>query len=168
MRPDMKTVVPVEQMAGGDEEDTALLKEMLKEAITYLTSHSWCPEIAEKYFGFGVGGIVAVFLFRLSKKIQGTDEFLWVVVGDMPSVYLNIVDEAENPKDALLTYCELMDDWVAAVRNKTPLDKVYPVRAAPTLEHADMLSSRMQSLREDIIPQYGLPWPDPEDGTRND
>ncbi len=152
-KPDMKQVVPVEEMTGGDKEDITLLKQMLEEATNYVTSYKWCPEIKERYFGFGVGGIVAAFLFRFSEKIEG-DEFLWVVVGDLPPAYF-VVDCAPNPKEALEAYCELMEDWVNAVKNGTSLDDVYPVAVEPTAEHARMLSSRIDSLRKDIIPEYG-------------
>ncbi|MDD5010737.1 MAG: hypothetical protein PHQ00_01285 [Phycisphaerae bacterium] len=151
---DMKQVVPIEEMAGRDKKDIASLKEMLKEAENYLKSFKWCPEIEKIYFGFGIGGVIAVFLFKFKEKIQETDEFLWVVVGDLPPAYF-VVDEASNPKEAIETYCELMEDWVNAVRNKTSLKNVYPVVASPTEEHAQMLSSRIKLLREDIIPQYG-------------
>jgi len=152
--PDMKQVVPVEEMRGDCEEDTTLLKEMLEQATNYLKSHKWCPEIEEKYFGFGVGGIVAVFLFKFNKKIEGTDDFLWVVVGDLPLAYF-VVDSANNPKEALEAYCELMEDWAAAVTNGTSLDEVYPVNVPPTSEYAKMLSSRICFIREEIIPEYG-------------
>jgi hypothetical protein len=35
-------VIPVERMAGEDDEDTALLREMLAEAKNYVLSFSWC------------------------------------------------------------------------------------------------------------------------------
>jgi len=155
---DMKQVVPVEEMKGDCEKDTNLLKEMLEKAINYLESYKWCPEIEKIYFGFGIGKIVAVFLFKFKGKIKDSDdEFLWVVVGDLPSAYL-VIDNAPSPKEALEGYCELMEDWVNAVRNGTSLKDVYPVAASPTEEHARMLSSRINSLRRDIIPQYGLPF----------
>lgn len=151
---DMKQVVPVEEMTGGDKKDIALLKEMLEEAVNYLKSFKWCPEIEKIYFGFGIGKIVAVFLFKFKEKIKGTDEFLWVVVGDLPPAYF-VVDETPNPKEALKAYCELMEDWVKAVRSGASLEDIYPIAVPPTEEYARMLSSRIESLRNDIIPQYG-------------
>lgn len=147
---DMKQVVPVEEMTGGDKKDIRLLKKMVVEATNYLKSYKWCPEIEKIYFGFGIGGIVAVFLFKFSKKIKGTDEFLWVVVGDLPSAYF-VIDRANNPKEALEAYCEIMEDWVAAVKNGTSLDEVYPVDVPPSSEYAGLLNSRISFLREKII-----------------
>ena len=94
----MKQVVPIEEMKGNGEEDTVLLKAMLEEAANYLKSHKWCPEIEETYFGFGVGGIIAVFLFKFKKKIEGTDDFLWVVAGDLPPAYFLPTGQAIQKK----------------------------------------------------------------------
>jgi hypothetical protein len=62
---DMKQVVPIKEMKGDSKEDDVLLKELLERAINYLKSHEWCPEIEEIYFGFGVGGIIAVFFIQI-------------------------------------------------------------------------------------------------------
>lgn len=152
--PDMRKVVPVNKMRDGDAQDEILLRKMFEEATTYLKSHKWCPEIEETYFGFGVGGVIAVFLFKLKKKINDADDYLWVVAGDLPPAYF-VADRATNPKEALEVYCELMDEWVEAVTKGTSLDDVYPVNVPPTPEYAKMLSSRIEFVRENIIPEYG-------------
>jgi hypothetical protein len=59
-------VVPIEPMMGDDSEDTALLGQMLEGARDYLRSFSWCESIDSAYFGGGIGGILAIFLFRIS------------------------------------------------------------------------------------------------------
>jgi hypothetical protein len=41
------------------------LREMLDEAVRYVTSFGWCRLIVDSYFGLGVGGVVGVFLFRI-------------------------------------------------------------------------------------------------------
>ena len=81
-------IVPLKQMAGDDEEDTALLCEMAENAETFLKSFSWCLAIRESFFGAGVGKIIAVFLFRISPARPDIDEWLWVIVGDLPPAYL--------------------------------------------------------------------------------
>ncbi|HET6142966.1 MAG TPA: hypothetical protein VFE02_05620 [Candidatus Acidoferrales bacterium] len=48
-------VIPAEQMAGEDEEDLALLREMKDNAETFLKSCSWCLNIQESLFGAGIG-----------------------------------------------------------------------------------------------------------------
>jgi hypothetical protein len=44
-----------------------------------------------------------------------------------------------------------MTRWVEAVRAGTSLEDVIPVRAEPTLEHAAMLASRLQFIRDEIL-----------------
>jgi len=140
------------EIKGDDEEDTSLLKGMLSEARKYITSHDWCPKICEEYFGFGIGGIVAVFLFRFSEKIKETDDLLWILVGDLPSAYL-VIDDIPNAMTALEVYCDLMEDWSNAILKGAPLENAFPVKVDPTEKHAKMLLKRVSLLRTDIIPQ---------------
>jgi hypothetical protein len=63
-----------------------------------------------------------------------------------------IVSPDDFPQQALETYCLLMEDWIAAVRNNGDFNEVYPVSAPRTAENADALESRLGYLREHIIP----------------
>ena len=149
--PDMSKLTPAECLQGQDAEDTALLKDMLRDAGDYLRSHEWCPEVTERYFAFGVGRIVAVFLFRFAEKINGTDDTLWVIVGDLPSAYL-VSDDIPDATSALENYCELMEEWASAALTEEPLENTFPVGAEPTVENAEALKSRTAFLRSEIIP----------------
>ena len=46
-----------------------------------------------------IGGVVAVFLFRIDGPPE-VDPLLWVVVGDLPTAYL-VTDDAPSPAIAL-------------------------------------------------------------------
>jgi len=96
---------------------------------------------------------VAIFLFEFDRKIGGTDDKLWVIVGDMPTAYM-IPEPDESAQDVLEVYCKLIDNWVAAVRTGGGFEQIFPVEAAPTNEHADMLESRLATPREEIIPMF--------------
>lgn len=124
---------------------------LLEEAEQFLTSHAWCPGIRRSFVGFAVGGVVGVFLFELAKPIGKSDEFLWVVVGDLPSAYL-VADRAKSPREALQAYGELMRAWVDAIEQRGSLAGVYPVKAPPTLEHARLLASRLEFIEETLLP----------------
>jgi len=78
--------MPLHLMKGDDEEDTALLRDAASAAERYLATQKWCRRIRERYFGAGIGGIDAVFRFRIV-PIRA-DEWIWVVVGDLESAYL--------------------------------------------------------------------------------
>ncbi|MCL4694835.1 MAG: hypothetical protein KJ060_20260, partial [Candidatus Hydrogenedentes bacterium] len=131
--------------------ETAELRGMLRDAESYLRSFDWCPSFVERDLGYGLGEVIALFLFKLGEKIHGVDDQLWVVVGDLPSAYF-VCDDAETPAAALEVYCGLMEDWAQAVLNGSSLDDVFPVSAEPTPEHASMLLSRTKFIRERLIP----------------
>ncbi len=149
---DLDRVVSADEMVGDDETDTQQLREMLGWAEAYMRSFHWCPPVIERYLAFGIGGVVAVFLFKLGRKINEIDDWLWVVVGDLPSAYL-VTDRARNAREVLSLYCELMDDWARAALSGRTADKIFPVNAPATPEVARMLLSRMQFIREQIIPE---------------
>lgn len=149
---DLTRVIPIQSIIGEDEHDTELLKQMSKKALEYIKSFDWCPPIIEQFLGYGVGGVVAIFLVRFATKIDGRDDWLWVVDGDVPSAYL-VADGASNASAALSIYCNMMDDWAHAVLNRNSFDNVFPVAAPTTPDFAKMLLSRTEFIREQIIPK---------------
>ena len=66
--PDRGGKIPLEQMAGDDEEDAALLREMAERAENFMRSFSWCLAIRESSFGAGIGKIITnpVVLIRVT------------------------------------------------------------------------------------------------------
>lgn len=138
------------KIVGCDEEETRLLNAMAEEARQYILAFSWAPRKFECNFIWGVGGVFAIFLFDFGQLIAGTDDKLWVVVGDIPSAYL-VVEPDDSPRDATERYCDMMDQWCSAVKNKADLSDVYPIQAAPTLINADLLKRRINFVRQDLI-----------------
>ena len=145
--------VSVDQISGEDEKDTRLLCQMRDLAEEYLRSFEWCKTIKKGWFGWGVGGIAAVFLFQIVPATPEVDDLLWVVVGDLPPAYL-VVDEVPTPLDALKTYVTLMEDWIAAVRLGKPTEDCIPVNTPPTLENADALETRLSFLKEQFLANH--------------
>jgi hypothetical protein len=139
-------------IVGDDDQDTALLRSMAADAQAYIESFAWCPPISEAYLASGVGGITALFLFEFFRRIRDRDDRLWVVVGDLPKAYL-VVEPNDSPAVVMEQYCGLMEDWIAAVRNGTSLQEVFPVAAEPTPENALSLEKRIAFLLEKIIPR---------------
>jgi hypothetical protein len=150
---DLERLTPAEQIVGEDAEETALLNEMLQNAIDYLRGFRWCPPIDQVYMGCGVGGVVAVFLFHFREQIHGTDEWLWVIEGDLPTAYL-VLDQASDPASALEVYCCLMEDWAKAVIKGRPLKEVFPVQAEPSLDNANILLERLTFIRTRLLPNW--------------
>ena len=150
---DVSALVAEGEIAGEDEEETALLKEFAAEARSFISGFPWCREVVAVYLGLGVGGVVGVALVNIAPARREVDECLWVVVGDLPPLYLT-EEAGHDPASALATYISLMREWVAAVREGTSLDEVVPVDAAPTREHADMLESRLSFLEQEVLSRY--------------
>jgi hypothetical protein len=149
---DYDHLVPVEEMAGQDFEETEQLRESLEEAKAFLRSHHWCRSIRRELFGLGVGGVVRVFLFELVGD-PGVDEVLWVVTGDVPPAYL-VTDGARTPVAALEVYCGLMEAWIDAVRRKADPSEAFPVSVEPTEKNAALLEKRVWFLRREIVPAF--------------
>ena len=113
-RIDYSSVVPLSEMKGDSPHDTELLRSMADEAKIFVQGFDWCKSIQDSFFGFGVGGVVAVFFFHIVPASKEVGDCLWVVVGDVPPAYL-VTDEASGPVEALRVYVPEMSKWVAAM-----------------------------------------------------
>ena len=145
---DWNKVFPLSAMGDSDEE-SALLSEMAEEARAYLIKHRWCADVPELYWGLGVGKCFAVFLAGIRPAVSGVDEYLWVITGDLPPLYL-VADHASCPAQALYEYITVMRQWAdAAVRQEhNPELLLPPVDAAFTKEHGEMLSKRLDFMED--------------------
>jgi hypothetical protein len=133
-----------------DEDELALVRDET-EALGYLASFDWCPPVDDLSYAGGVPGVVSLFQVKFFEPVSGTaDDKLWIVVGDLPPAYL-VVEPADTAKDVVSEYCDLMEEWVLAVRAKGDLSDVFPVRAEATEEMANMLSTRISLLRGEVI-----------------
>lgn len=146
------------QLAGvpDPDEDTRLAVRE-EEARTYVESFTWSGPIREVLLAFGMSGILSLFLVRFEEPIRWEgeeDAELWVIVGDLPPAYFT-TDDSPNPAEALETYCVFMEDWADRILSGDDLEGAYPVAAAPTEEHAGMLKSRLEFIRQEIIPIVG-------------
>ncbi len=147
---DFSQLTPIDDVSGETEKDTRLLREMAEQARQYLLSFQWCKSIQRGWFGWGVGGIVAVFLFEIDPASPAVDKMLWVIVGDLPPAYL-VVDESPTALGALRTYVELMQEWVTAVREGKSTEECIPVNSAATRESADALETRLNFLKQEFL-----------------
>lgn len=143
-------LVPSEEMSGDSKKDTLLLKEMAVEARDFLLSFEWCRRVRRSWFGWGVGGVCAVFFFEIEARSKKIDKWLWVIVGDLPPAYL-VVDESPTPLAALANYVDLMQEWVDVVKDKRPVDDCIPVNAPATREYANLLQRRLDFVRKEFL-----------------
>ena len=98
-------------------------------------------------------GIIGIFLFQFVPNREDVDEWVWVIVGDLPPTYLT-VDECPNPGAALDGYIGAMEEWVAAVEKGNSVAELIPVNVPATPENAIKLRSRLEFLDKKILSKY--------------
>jgi hypothetical protein len=69
----------------------------------------------------------------------------------LPSMHFE-TDDYPAPAIALRLYCAIAQDWADNVLAGRDLSESYPIPVAPTKEHAEMLLSRGEAIRNDFIP----------------
>lgn len=146
-------VVLISQMTGEDDDETRRLRKMEQTAREFVCDFDWCEEIRDFYYGAAVGDVFAVFLAHIRPAHDSVDEYLWIVVGDLPSAYL-VTDDSANPKEALEGYIREMRKWVALAKDGRSSDDVIPVNVPATPEWAKVLESRLDTLEQKIIPVW--------------
>jgi len=143
-------VEPVSEVEWDAPEDAGLFDPMVADAKAFMTGFDWCHGLQTLHVGVAIPGVVAVFLAQIVPGRDDVDEWLWVVVGDLPPAYL-VVDDAPDSKEALRRYIELMAAWVAAARAGQPTGDLIPVNVNPTPEAAEALASRLRFLATTVL-----------------
>jgi len=150
---ELSKVVEWFEYLAAQQQDVAEMSSMYQEAREFLEFYDWCSEIRESYVGMIYPGIVAVFLFRIVSARDDVDEWIWVIVGDLPSAYIT-TDECPNPAAALDGYIGAMLEWVDATQKGKSVAELIPVNVPATKENANMLKTRLDFLDERILSEY--------------
>jgi hypothetical protein len=132
-------------------EEVELLKQLTADAWSFVNSYRWTPPIADLVMAFAIAPIIGLYLMRFEPGGKPEDAERWVVVGDLPSMHFE-TDDTPTPNLALQLYCAIAQDWADAVLEGRDLSDSYPIPVAPTQEHAEMLLSRVETIRKDLIP----------------
>src|SRR5688500_10408534 len=147
---DLETVTPLDQVEGEDERETRAIKQLSDQALSYLEGWHWVEAVRESYYGTGFDDKVGVFLFRIEPGQSEVPEWIWVIAGDLPPLYIGSED-ASTPKEALDGYVGAMQSWVEAVREGRSVDEEAPVDVEPTAENADALDSRLELIEKEFL-----------------
>lgn len=145
--PEIERVIPVADF----HPKSANFGDYLQEARDYLSFFNWHDGIREEYVGGFFEGILGLFLFRIEPKLVGVDEWVWVVVGDLPPTYLTC-DTCRNPSEALGGYIGEMQEWVLAAETGQSVAELIPVNVPATPENAQILRTRLRFLNSKILP----------------
>jgi hypothetical protein len=152
IHPDLTTVekVSADSFEG---EHGEVLSTYLKEAREFLLFYNWCDSIAEEYVGILIDGIVGLFLFRIVPNRKDVDEWIWIVVGDLPPTYLTC-ETCPDPGAALDGYIGAMQEWVDAATNGKSVANVIPVNVPASKENAERLRKRLEFLDRRVLAEY--------------
>ena len=132
------------------EEIQAILS-LYYDAKNYIEEFDWCVSTKKCWYDkdHGIYEKIGIFLFEIETINDTVDDFIWVIVGDLPSVYLD--KSVTTGEEALETYCELMQEWADNVKSGKSLDECYPVPVETTIENADLLNSRIAFIRRELL-----------------
>lgn len=121
------------------------------EAKGYLESFHWCLKTKKGWYDndHGIYEKVGVFLFEIQPIDNRVDDFIWVIVGDLPSVYLD--KSVKTGKEALEIYCNLMMEWAENVKNGRSVSECYPIPVEPIVENAELLENRIVFIRRELL-----------------
>ena len=125
------------------------------DAKNYIEDFDWCVSTKKCWYDkdFGVYEKIGIFLFEIEPLNGNVGDFIWVIVGDLPSVYLD--KSITTGQEALERYCELMEEWADNVKNEKSLEECYPVPSDPTIENAELLNSRIAFVRRELLMKAG-------------
>jgi hypothetical protein len=126
------------------------LTELEFAAANFIRSFRWSGQLLALYEGYQEPDIIGVFLVHLLPAAADVDEWLWVVVGDLPPAYL-VADGNPTWQEALAGYIGEMRRWIDAAKAGAPVDDLIPVNTPPTAEYAEMLASRLRTLEETLL-----------------
>ena len=146
-------VVPDDDPEFNPEEERRLLDELAALARASLADQEWAPPIADLLLAFGIGGMIGLYLVRFPfpatvRGVVRRDE-MWLVVGDLPTICFT-TDTSPTRAAALCSYCDIAEEWAAAVLEGGDLSGCYNMGVEPTEEHAIMLKRRTATIRNDF------------------
>jgi hypothetical protein len=134
-----------------DEAEAEAIRALTAQAEAFVNSFRWTPPIETLTLAFGVGPLLGLYLMRFEPGGKPEDRERWVVVGDLPSMHFETDDTPEHWL-ALKLYCAIAQDWADNVLAGRDLSDSYPITVAPTAEYGQMLLSRIEFIRNELMP----------------
>ncbi len=121
-----------------------------QEATAYLESFSWCNGINRSHLYTNLGSVFCIFLLDIDNSASTKDNLLWVVVGDIPPMYLDTFGP-RTTVEVVEDYVRLAEDWIGQVKIDGSLDKCYPFKANPTVQMAELLEGKISFMKNTLV-----------------
>lgn len=122
---------------------------LYEEAKTFLENFDWCKKTISCWYDSGIYEKIGVFLFKIEPINKDVDEFIWIIIGDLPTVYLD--QSVINGQEALKIYCELMKEWADNIIQGKSINECYPIPVDPTKENAELLIKRIEFIKKELL-----------------
>lgn len=145
----MNYPINYKDITGSTEFYSEVIKEH-QEATEYLFNFTWCKKIISTNIYLNLGSTLCIFLFEIENSVSRDDNYLWVIVGDIPPMYLD-VQGPKTTKEVLEDYIKLAEDWIGNVKAGKSINDCYPFIAEPTIEMAIMLEKRTSFMKNTLI-----------------
>lgn len=126
------------------------LKAIHEEAKNYLLGFKWCTEIKSSFLYTNLGSTFCIFLFEIVNSQSNEDDFLWVIVGDIPPMYLDVYGP-QTTKEVVEDYIGLSEDWISHVKGGKLVNECYPFNVEPTIEIAELLEKRVSFMKNTLL-----------------
>jgi hypothetical protein len=120
------------------------------EATEYLKSFKWCKAIENCSLYTNIGKVFCIFLFEIENSDSSEDRFIWVIVGDIPSMYLDGYG-IKTTHEVVETYIGLAEDWIQQIKSSNSVDECFPFMAEPTIELAELLEKKLSFMKGALI-----------------
>ena len=133
-----------------DVEYYAEVDTLYNEAETYLLGFKWCKTIKNGFLYTNIGYVLCIFLFEIENTQSKDDNFLWVIVGDLPAMYLDVYG-AKTTKEVLERYIELAEDWISNIKAEQSVKDCYPFKTEPTIAMAELLKRRTLFIKDQLL-----------------
>jgi len=146
---DLPRTLPVDLRDLKTEEDVWINKFGI-EALNYISNFKWVESVKIAKIELAFYKMLVLCSFEINPARKGIDRNIWVVTGNLPSAYF-VGDRINDNSDALIVYCDIMEDWVNCIFSGGNLHNCFPVNADPTWDNAKMLSARIKYIREELI-----------------
>jgi hypothetical protein len=121
-----------------------------KRAEAYLKGFKWCDEIKNCSLYTNIGRVFCIFLFEIENSASREDNFLWVIVGDIPSMYLDTFGP-KTTKEVVEEFVGLAEDWIDSIKAGVGVDECYPFNTEPTLELAELLEKKVSFMKSTLM-----------------
>lgn len=142
--------LPVENLPASHEWFDEIIG-LRERADEYIQGFEWCGEIQSRTIYYSLGKVLTVFLYNAADLEADEDTDNWIIVGDLPSAGLNVVDD-DSLVGALGRYADYAEEWAECAVDGDLETECYPFDEDRTPELGRMLSTRVEFIRNQVIP----------------